>query len=641
MRRIATLIVFLLGLLSLEAGAQNLAVESFVLAETDLTANMEGTAVRDQNGEICALIKVETTQKGFTFDVGILGVTSVVEKTGEIWVYVPFGIRKITIMHPQLGMLRDYQIPCVIEKGLTYIMKLTAGSVRTIVEYAPTKQYLQISLNPTDAILEVDGKMKSTTDGVYQELLPFGQYKYKVLRQDYHDVEGMVEVSDPDNAHRLNITLMPAFGYVSVINTSQPDIKDAVVYIDEKMVGKIPAQDLRLTSGTHTIRVNKELYNTYNASFEVSDEENKVINIELIPVFAEVTLESVSDAEIYVDGEYKGKGSWSGRLEYGSYIFETRKPGHFPFKMPYDITTADLNRLIVIPAPTPLYGSLNISSTPSDAKIYIDGKHVGETPIYIGRQIVGDYSVKVEVDGYESQTKKVSVTEGEETAVSFMLQKTARTASSTPSSTVSYMPPSTSRSGDSGLPVNLSDNWFIGIGGGFNIILNEGSAADNIMISPSIDVNFGKWITPAVGMRIGYQGIYTQWYASNPSILGSTLDTQENMYAKKMGYMYVHGDLLWNISNAIGGNRETRFWNFVPYVHTGFLRSYGMQNVDYTNNELALGAGLLHNLRLAKRLDIIIDMRATVVNGRVNEHKGVAVLPTVTAGLAVNLGVKQ
>ena len=86
MKRIATVIAFVLGLFSLEARAQNLAVESFVLAETDLTANMEGTAVRDQNGEICALIKVETTQKGFTFDVGILGVTSVVEKTGEIWV---------------------------------------------------------------------------------------------------------------------------------------------------------------------------------------------------------------------------------------------------------------------------------------------------------------------------------------------------------------------------------------------------------------------------------------------------------------------------------------------------------------------------------------------------------------------------
>jgi hypothetical protein len=40
-------------------------------------------------------------------------------------------------------------------------------------------------------------------------------------------------------------------------------------------------------------------------------------------------------------------------------------------------------------------------------------------------------------------------------------------------------------------------------------------------------------------------------------------------------------------------------------------------------------------------IDLIIDMRATVVNGRVNEYTGVVVLPTMTAGLAVNLDVKQ
>lgn len=162
--------------------------------------------------------------------------------------------------------------------------------------------------------------------------------------------------------------------------------------------------------------------------------------------------------------------------------------------------------------------------------------------------------------------------------------------------------------------------------------------AENIKISPSIDANLGKWFTPAVGMRVGYQGVFTQWMSDSPSLLGTSMDTDDNMYPQKMGYMYVHGDFLWNISNALGGYKETRFWNFVPYVHTGYFRSYGMDNVTYSNNELALGAGLLHNLRLADRIDLIIDMRATVVNGRINEQSGAAVLPTVTAGLAVDLG---
>ena len=184
----------------------------------------------------------------------------------------------------------------------------------------------------------------------------------------------------------------------------------------------------------------------------------------------------------------------------------------------------------------------------------------------------------------------------------------------------------------------FGDNWFIGAGGGINIFMNENDAAENIKISPSIDANLGKWFTPAVGMRVGYQGFYTQKWADSPSILGPSLDTQENMYLQKFGYMYIHGDFLWNISNALGGYKETRFWNFVPYVHTGFFRSYGLDNVDYANNEFAMGGGLIHNLRLADRLDLVIDMRATLVNGRINESSDVAVLPSVTAGLAVDLG---
>ena len=102
--------------------------------------------------------------------------------------------------------------------------------------------------------------------------------------------------------------------------------------------------------------------------------------------------------------------------------------------------------------------------------------------------------------------------------------------------------------------------------------------------------------------------------------------------------MYIHGDFLWNASNGIGGYKETRFWNLIPYLHAGFFRTYGLGDFEFSDNEFAAGAGLLHNLRLTDRLDLIIDMRATVVNGRVIGNEDPAVMPTVTAGLAVDLG---
>lgn len=181
----------------------------------------------------------------------------------------------------------------------------------------------------------------------------------------------------------------------------------------------------------------------------------------------------------------------------------------------------------------------------------------------------------------------------------------------------------------------FGDNWFIGAGGGVNLFLNEGY---DPAVGPSVDFNFGKWFTPSVGMRMGYQGIISKVWANMPTQLGPQRDASNGMYAQKFGYMYIHGDFLWNISNAFSGYKETRFWNFIPYAHAGYYRSYGLNGLNFYNNEIAAGLGLLHNLRLTDRLDLVIDMRATVVNGRVHEAYGAAVIPSVTMGLAVDLG---
>ncbi len=166
----------------------------------------------------------------------------------------------------------------------------------------------------------------------------------------------------------------------------------------------------------------------------------------------------------------------------------------------------------------------------------------------------------------------------------------------------------------------FGDNWFIGVGGGVNMFWTDGYTIKNV--GPSVDASVGKWFTPTIGMRVGYSGFTTKL----------------NNAPDEFGYLYVHGDFLWNISNAIGGYKQTRFWNFVPYAHAGWYRAYDAGKDGFPNNELAGGIGLLHNLRLNDRLDLIIDMKGILVNGRVIGASGIAVQPSVTAGFAVDLG---
>ena len=91
-----------------DLSAQNISVKSFRLLETDLTANTAGTMKRDQNNEVAALIKIVTTETGFSFEGSSLGFVATKQTPGEIWLYVPRKSRKVTIKHATLGVLRDY-----------------------------------------------------------------------------------------------------------------------------------------------------------------------------------------------------------------------------------------------------------------------------------------------------------------------------------------------------------------------------------------------------------------------------------------------------------------------------------------------------------------------------------------------------
>ena len=99
-------------------------ISEFYLDESDLTANQQGTTVFDNNGNKCALLKIQTLKTGFTFDVGSLGVIKTEQHTGEIWVYVPGGIKRLTIHHPNYTTIKNYTIPVTVQKARTYIVTL-------------------------------------------------------------------------------------------------------------------------------------------------------------------------------------------------------------------------------------------------------------------------------------------------------------------------------------------------------------------------------------------------------------------------------------------------------------------------------------------------------------------------------------
>lgn len=184
----------------------------------------------------------------------------------------------------------------------------------------------------------------------------------------------------------------------------------------------------------------------------------------------------------------------------------------------------------------------------------------------------------------------------------------------------------------------FGDNWFVGVGGGINLFMDGGYKT---AVGGALDVNAGKWITPAIGLRAGYSGLTGAEWSENSSALGLTLNEGKDMFKQKFGFAYLHADVLWNISHAIGGYKETRLWNVIPYGHTGLLMTYdrGDDAQNFLDREFAMGIGLLNNIRLCDRVDLTLDLRGILTSGRHHAATGgVAGAIQMTVGASVNLG---
>ncbi len=342
--------LIILGLIvALSANSQSITVSSFKLLDTDLTANTAGTMELDQNGETAALIKVVTTQTGFTFDGGALGVVKTIQKPAEIWVYVPRGLKKITISHPQLGMLRDYYFNISVDAAKTYELVLVTGEVQTTIKQARTSQYVVFQLTPPNAVVELDGEQLETADGIATKFMKFGTYNYHVNAPNYLPEAGNVTVNDPRNKH--------------------------------------------------------------------------IVNVSLKPNFSQVTLKVDNGAEIWVNGEQKGVGTWTGNLGAGTYEIETKKEGHRNSVVTRDIVVTSTPQTIQLQAPTPIYGEANINTTPAMADIYIDGEKKGKTPEIVSNILIGEHTILLEKEGYITEKKIIVIKEGEIAEVNISLKE--------------------------------------------------------------------------------------------------------------------------------------------------------------------------------------------------------------------------
>lgn len=402
-----------------EAQESKFQVAEFYQDLQDLTAQEENRD--DGDGSLYAVIKVTSDNEDddlsqFTFDFNYLKCIKEM-RDGELWIFVQRNAKNVTIRREGYRPIK-YSLTETIKAGKTYRMKLS------VKERVKQQRILQFKVTPANenAIVKVkkegsneDYQLWGTVDsqGSIDRLLVTGEYLYEILADSYKTVFGKVTLTNGSSNYVENVSLIPNFGYLEIAD--EYGIVGAEVYINNRKVGTVPYKSGRMECrNDYQLMISMgELYKTYDSTIEIRQGETTKISPRLQSNSAEITIKVQDEAEIFINGTSKDKGSWTGRLRVGLHNVECRLPNHVSSQKQIEVRK-DVSETHVIDKPAPIEGSLYVKSNPSGAKIILDGKPLDvTTPTMIEHVMIGSHKVNIMLDKYNREIVDINVNKDE------------------------------------------------------------------------------------------------------------------------------------------------------------------------------------------------------------------------------------
>ena len=327
-------------------------IVKFELNQLDGTASNAQYKKVDGSGNLYAIIKVRSTDgdEGLgEFMFNFNSLKSIVEDKGdELWVYVQKNAKIVTISREGYTPLRDFDLKMTLQAGKTYNMEITYDRVEKVVKKELRMQMVSFKLSPAVKGAVVMRKQQ-------------GADKYELL--GHTDNQGVASKN--------------------------------------------------LAFGTYEYQVMVDGYFTSEGIVKLNNVKDVHIeNITLKSNSSNITLVTDKGADIYINNEYKGKGTWSGLLKGGEYVVECKQQNHRPTSQTITIEP-NASKTIELQKPTPITGYISVTSIPSGAAVTVDGKNCGTTPCNVTDVLIGSRTLTISKTGYNTYTQSVEVKEGE------------------------------------------------------------------------------------------------------------------------------------------------------------------------------------------------------------------------------------
>jgi len=187
-----------------------------------------------------------------------------------------------------------------VEQNMQDTVTMIAGQSSQITRMI-VPAIVAIVSEPLGTEVVINGQKVGTTP--YQgEIVP-GEHQLE-LRKVFYYADVSTFMVEEGKTIQLSRTLEPHSAYLTVTSSTP----NAVAYLNNKLLGKLPVIKRQVESIEHNLRIESEYYHPYSVIFTLTDNEEKTIDTILKPAFGsiEVTTAPDSGAEVFFDGVLQG-----------------------------------------------------------------------------------------------------------------------------------------------------------------------------------------------------------------------------------------------------------------------------------------------------------------------------------------------
>lgn len=262
---------------------------------------------------------------------------------------------------------------------------------------------LSVTSNPTASNVYLNGGLRGVTPITISNLLP-GNYQLSVWKADYYSENRTVSIM----AGFLSTIISVLTGLPGTIRVNSTPI-NASIYLDGAFKGYTYLVISNVSATNHLVVLSKANYSNLTISFAVPANGTVDVGDALIPLNATLMVNSTpSSASVYLDSIFRGFTFLTiSQILPGSHMLYLTKANYSSYNQSLVLSA---NQTQVVNAVlTPLAGSMQISSTPTNAKVFLDGILKGNSPLTISNVAAGTRQLLLTLANYADYSLNVVV----------------------------------------------------------------------------------------------------------------------------------------------------------------------------------------------------------------------------------------